>query len=83
MKSTETGQTKEPTDNVGHRPWPLRAVCRPPSIVHRPSSFVHRPPSSIVPETAPTAICRKVARALNGGTIPVWGEGSAVLATND
>jgi nucleoside-diphosphate-sugar epimerase len=29
-------------------------------------------------EKAPTAICRKVAEARDGGTIEVWGDGSAV-----
>lgn len=29
-------------------------------------------------EKAPAAICRKVAEAPDGGTIPVWGDGSAV-----
>jgi nucleoside-diphosphate-sugar epimerase len=31
-------------------------------------------------EKAPAAICRKVAMAEQGGTIPVWGDGSAVRA---
>jgi len=31
-------------------------------------------------EKAPAAICRKVALAPTGGTIPVWGDGSAVRA---
>jgi nucleoside-diphosphate-sugar epimerase len=31
-------------------------------------------------EKAPAAICRKVAMAEDGGTIPVWGDGSAVRA---
>jgi nucleoside-diphosphate-sugar epimerase len=31
-------------------------------------------------EKAPAAICRKVAMADDGGTIPVWGDGSAVRA---
>lgn len=31
-------------------------------------------------EKAPAAICRKVAMAKNGGTIPVWGDGTAVRA---
>jgi nucleoside-diphosphate-sugar epimerase len=29
-------------------------------------------------EKAPAAICRKVAQAPDGGTIPVWGDGTAV-----
>lgn len=29
-------------------------------------------------EKAPAAICRKVAEAADGGTIPVWGDGSAI-----
>jgi nucleoside-diphosphate-sugar epimerase len=29
-------------------------------------------------EKAPAAICRKVAEVENGGTIPVWGDGTAV-----
>ncbi len=29
-------------------------------------------------EKAPAAICRKVAQAPDGGTIPVWGDGSAI-----
>jgi nucleoside-diphosphate-sugar epimerase len=29
-------------------------------------------------EKAPAAICRKVAEAPNGGTIPVWGDGTAI-----
>jgi GDP-D-mannose 3',5'-epimerase len=31
-------------------------------------------------EKAPAAICRKVAMAEDGGTIPVWGDGSAIRA---
>jgi GDP-D-mannose 3',5'-epimerase len=31
-------------------------------------------------EKAPAAICRKVAMAENGGTIPVWGDGTAIRA---
>jgi GDP-D-mannose 3',5'-epimerase len=31
-------------------------------------------------EKAPAAICRKVAEAPDGGTIPVWGDGSAIRA---
>jgi nucleoside-diphosphate-sugar epimerase len=31
-------------------------------------------------EKAPAAICRKVAMAQDGGTIPVWGDGSAIRA---
>jgi nucleoside-diphosphate-sugar epimerase len=31
-------------------------------------------------EKAPAAICRKVAMAKDGGTIPVWGDGSAIRA---
>jgi GDP-D-mannose 3',5'-epimerase len=31
-------------------------------------------------EKAPAAICRKVATAEDGGTIPVWGDGSAIRA---
>jgi nucleoside-diphosphate-sugar epimerase len=31
-------------------------------------------------EKAPAAICRKVAMAEHGGTIPVWGDGSAIRA---
>jgi nucleoside-diphosphate-sugar epimerase len=31
-------------------------------------------------EKAPAAICRKVAMAQDGGTIPVWGDGTAVRA---
>jgi nucleoside-diphosphate-sugar epimerase len=31
-------------------------------------------------EKAPAAICRKVAMAENGGSIPVWGDGSAIRA---
>jgi len=31
-------------------------------------------------EKAPAAICRKVAMAEDGGTIPVWGDGTAIRA---
>jgi nucleoside-diphosphate-sugar epimerase len=31
-------------------------------------------------EKAPAAICRKVAMAFDGGTIPVWGDGTAIRA---
>ncbi|MEA3341100.1 MAG: NAD-dependent epimerase/dehydratase family protein, partial [Chloroflexota bacterium] len=31
-------------------------------------------------EKAPAAICRKVAQAPDGGTIPVWGDGAAIRA---
>ena len=29
-------------------------------------------------EKAPAAVCRKVAEVADGGTIPVWGDGTAV-----